>query len=105
MAAKPKLNSNLIALRHDASKVIDDIQKLSAQLKAVGKDRVLDAQSELTDALEDRLEMLKSRLVELTDTIQAYAKQVDQHVTANPYPYMAGATGIGFLIGRFLRRD
>jgi ElaB/YqjD/DUF883 family membrane-anchored ribosome-binding protein len=105
MAAKPKLNSNLVALRNDASRVIDDIQKLSAALKTTGRDRVETARADVIDALETQLETLKERLVNLTDTIQTYAMQVDKHVTANPYPYMAGATGIGFLIGRFFKRD
>lgn len=102
MAAKPKLNTNLVALRNDASKVIDDIQKLSAQLKAVGRERVTTASDELTEALENQMESLKERLVVLTDALQSYATTVDKHVTANPYPYIAGASGLGFLIGRVM---
>ncbi len=103
MSAKPKLSSNLVALRHDATKVIDDISRLSEQLKHAGRDRVIDAGNGISSSIESEIDLIRGKLADLVDGFQANATKVNKHFNENPFAYIAGAAGVAFLLGRVLR--
>ena len=56
-------------------------------------------------ALETELKKVKSQLDAVGDQIQRGAAGVNHNVHANPYAYVAGAFGTGFLAAMWLKRS
>jgi ElaB/YqjD/DUF883 family membrane-anchored ribosome-binding protein len=119
-----KLKKELGNLKDDASKVIADLSSLSERIATVGKDKSQDAiakgqdvLNEVSKVIEKDLDALRKRIGELEgeyiDTIkkkfgefeEEYNKQkkvVAEHIKKNPYAYVLGAVGVGFLVGKLL---
>ncbi len=91
------------AIEADAEKMMQDLSALSAKLKAVGKAKAEELSSDAVSALNDQLKTLQDKLGGLTKDSEQIIGQLDKSVRANPYLYIAGALGLGLLLGKILR--
>jgi len=102
MAVTFHVKDDLLALKQDASRVMDDITKLSRQLKDVSFDKAEDASEEIRKKLKHELGVLRKRMDRMNQQMKTYGRQVDVHVREHPYAFLAGALSIGFLLARFM---
>ncbi len=102
MAAPAKQQDNLKVLREEASKVIDDLSHLGKVLAEVGEDRSTEAKEKTEAYLSREFERLHERLNTLGERIAESTRAADRHIRANPYLYIMGSMGLGFLMGKIL---
>jgi ElaB/YqjD/DUF883 family membrane-anchored ribosome-binding protein len=91
------------ALQADAAKMLDDLSSLSAKLKEVGKAKAEELGGEAITQLNDQLKILQEKLGTLSKDSEQLLAQVDKSVKAHPYVYIAGALGLGIILGKALR--
>lgn len=90
-------------LQADAAKMLDDLSSISAKLKDVGKAKAEELSSEAVQQLHEQLKTLQDKLGTLSKDSGEVLAQIDKSVRANPYVYIAGALGVGLLLGKALR--
>lgn len=56
------------------------------------------------DAVKAELAMLREQYDKVKGTVKEKAVRVDDNVHTNPYPYLAGAFGVGLLAGSLLMK-
>ena len=100
MSARQKLKSDLNVLRGEASKVVDDLSRLGNALADVGEVNSKDVKEDVNEFFEKEFAALKKRLEGLDTEIAHMAKAADKHIHANPYLYILGSLGLGFLLGK-----
>lgn len=105
MATKTKAKSDFDALRDEASKVIDDLSQLGKVLGQIGEEKSKDAKEDLDAFFQTEIANIKKRLEGLSGKIGESAQTADKHVRANPYLYILGALGIGYILGKLLTRQ
>ncbi len=87
-------------LRNEASKLVDDISRLGKVLADVGESKSQEAKDDINEFITEEFASLKQRLEQISQKLAAQAKSTDQHVRTNPYLYILGALGLGFLLGK-----
>lgn len=90
-------------LQADAAKMLDDLSTISAKLKDVGKQKAEELSSEAVAQLQEQLKTLQEKLGTLSKDSEQVLQAIDKSVRANPYLYIAGALGVGILVGKALR--
>lgn len=90
-------------LQADAARMLDDLSVLSAKLKDVGKAKAEELSGEAVAELNDQLKALREKMSTLSQDSEQILAQIDKSVRANPYLYIAGALGVGLLLGKALR--
>jgi len=100
MVAKLKRRDDFKVLRDEATKIVDDLSHLRKVMAEVGHEKSAEFKENVDDFLEKELGSLKQRLGELSDKIGEHAKTADRHVHDNPYPYILGSLGLGYLLGK-----
>ncbi len=102
MAAKQKIKNDLKLISDEASKVIDDLSHLGKVLAEAGGDQTKEAKEKLDYFLEEQISSLKKRMEVINTKVSQSAKMADKHVRANPYLYILGSLGLGFLLGKVI---
>ena len=102
MATHPKAKDSISALKGDAEQMAKDLSELTAAIGQIGKEGGERLTEELVKKLEDQLDAVTTRISSLRSEIKVGAEKVDQHVKNNPYLYLLGAAGLGFLLGKIL---
>lgn len=100
MVAKLKRRDDLRVLREEANKIVDDLSHLSKAIADAGQEKAGEMKEDVEEFFNTELTSMKQRLGELGDKIGQQAKSADRHVHANPYPYILGSLGLGFLLGK-----
>lgn len=103
MTSSPEFQANLGNLETDAANMLKDLSELTAKLKEVGKQQASQLRDEALAHLSQEFQALQGRLLSLTGDSQKLMTQIDKSVRANPYVYIAGALGLGVLVGKALR--
>jgi ElaB/YqjD/DUF883 family membrane-anchored ribosome-binding protein len=88
-------------LRNEANKLVEDISRLGKVLVDVGESKSKEAKDDIDEFIADEFASLKKRLELISQKIASQAKSTDKHVHSNPYLYILGALGLGFLLGKF----
>ncbi len=100
-----KISEALKLLNEAAREKKTEFQHLLTDKYAHLKDAVLESEHTVAQALE----AAKKRAVEAAAQAKEYglekAKQVDEQVHKNPWPYIGGAAGFGLLLGYILGRN
>jgi ElaB/YqjD/DUF883 family membrane-anchored ribosome-binding protein len=79
-------------LEADAQRMMRELSELTAKLKAVGDHSLDEAGRAAVDGLGKQLEELKTGVAKL-----------DKVVRANPWVFVLGALGLGWLLGKIRR--
>jgi ElaB/YqjD/DUF883 family membrane-anchored ribosome-binding protein len=103
MEHNPGPEARIRGLEADASQVMRELAELSAQLKDVARDQVGELSKDAAAQLDEQLKGLQARVQALGADSQQLLATVDKSVRANPYLYIAGALGLGVLLGKALR--
>jgi ElaB/YqjD/DUF883 family membrane-anchored ribosome-binding protein len=90
------------SLEKDAAALMAELSRLSEKLKAAASAGADTAQAGAS-ALADELRTLESRVSVLSSESRKALTQLDQSVRTNPYLYILGALGLGFLLGKAKR--
>ncbi len=90
-------------LQADAAKMLDDLSAISSRLKDAGKSKAEELSGEAVTQLNEQLKVLQEKLGSLSKDSGEVLAQIDKSVRANPYLYIAGALGVGLLLGKALR--
>jgi ElaB/YqjD/DUF883 family membrane-anchored ribosome-binding protein len=93
----------LKGLESDAAKMMQDLGQLSAKLKDIGKAKAGELSEEALAQLSEQIAALQGRVQTLGTDSKQLMDQIDKSVRANPYLYIAGALGLGVLLGKARR--
>jgi ElaB/YqjD/DUF883 family membrane-anchored ribosome-binding protein len=88
-------------LRSEASKLVEDISRLGKSMSDVGFAKTSEAKDSIHEYITEEFATMKQRLEEVSQKIASQAKSTDKHVHSNPYLYIFGALGLGFVLGKF----
>ena len=103
MAKTSEIGSAKAQLIDDFSKVVTDTEALLRAVASVPGDKA----SSVRASVEDSLATAKQRLRELqgaaVEKTAAAAKVTDEYVHENPWPLIAGAAVVGFVLGLMVR--
>ncbi len=102
MATTVKHKDNLKVLKDEASKVMDDLSNLGKVLSEVGEEKTAEVREKADSYLTQEFERLHERINALSEKIAESTKVADKHVRANPYLYILGSLGLGFLLGKVM---
>jgi len=102
MTSKTKTKNDVNVLRHEASKMMEDLAHLAEALAEVGEHKTDELKTALGDKYSKEIESLKERLEGISEKVTELAKSTNKHVHANPYLYILGSLGLGLLLGKFL---
>lgn len=100
MVTKLRTKDEYEVLRSEASKVMEDLSHFGKTIAEVGKEATTDVKENVVEFLSDEISSLKARVDDLAKKVSDRAKATDAHVHANPYKYILGSIGIGFLLGK-----
>lgn len=104
MSAKSEPTKERVqTLQADAAKMLEDLSSLSNRLKEVGKAKAEDLGNEAVSQLNEQLKVLQEKMGSLSKDSEQLLSQIDKSVKANPYLYIAGALGLGIILGKVLR--
>ncbi len=103
MSANP-LSSNLVSLRKDAGKVLDDISRLSKEIESLGTQRASATATAAKEALGTSVDALQSNAGELAKLAQKLATRMQKQVAAKPYHHAVGLLGVVLVAGYLVRR-
>lgn len=90
-------------LQADAGKLMQELAGLSARLKAAGESAAGAAAGGDVSGASDQLNAIRERLSSLSADSQQTLQQLDRSVRANPYLWIIGALGLGWLLGKVTR--
>ncbi len=100
--ATARAKDSIQALKSDAEQMAKDLSELTSAIGSFGRDGSERLSEEIVKKLEDQLDAVTTRMTELRTQVSKGAEKVDSHVKANPYLYLIGAAGLGFLLGKTL---
>jgi len=103
MAKSQNGSNDLKGLEADASKMINELNGLVGKIKELGAGSASDAKDAATEALTEQFKALQKKLGDLTEEHKDTIAKVDKSVRANPYLFILGALGLGFLLGKVMR--
>lgn len=103
MPAQKKLSSDIDSMKNDATKVIENLSTLSAQLTEVTKNEVEGMATDAYEKISHEIAAYRETLDGIKKNVQARLQTVDQTVKSNPYPFLLGSVGLGFIIGKLIR--
>ena len=111
MPVSMQIQRQFDALHRDAQRVLSTIDNLSNDIdRASGPGTKAAAETKPTkeainfDNLRASLGYLRTRVEDTSRTIARGAEQLDSQVHAKPYPFIAGAMGVGALAALVLER-
>lgn len=105
MATSVQIQKQFDALHRDAERVLASINHLSQDLSCSEEASKSSAIPGLNlEALNIDLTDIRKRLDDTRKVVTERAKMIDSQVHSRPYPYIAGALGIGALAGWLLER-
>lgn len=100
--ANARAKDSISALKGDAEQMARDLSELTAAITEIGREGSDRLSEEVVKRLEDQLDAVTTRIGALRGQVNLGAEKVDQHVKSNPYIYLLGAAGLGFLLGKTL---
>lgn len=103
MGIREQVVKDIETLKNDTSKVIKDLTLLSSKVADTAGEEMAKGVDTAQAKFAAELARIRIRLDQLNQQLAASAKKLDHNVHANPYPWVAGALGIGWLFGRRLR--
>jgi ElaB/YqjD/DUF883 family membrane-anchored ribosome-binding protein len=89
-------------LEKDAATLMAELSRITEKLKTAAGAGAATAEAGAA-ALADELKALESRISLLSAESKKALTQLDQSVRTNPYLYILGALGLGFLLGKARR--
>lgn len=89
-------------IRQDASKLMEDVLKLSKSIRDAGLDQAEEVGSQVLESIQDQVTKLEPHRKRLWDKTEALGRAADSSVKSQPYSYIGGALGIGFIIGKLI---
>jgi ElaB/YqjD/DUF883 family membrane-anchored ribosome-binding protein len=109
MPVSMQIQRQFDALHRDAQRVLSTIDNLSHNIDqattTTTKPTVEGKESPVNlENLRSSIDFLRSRVEDTSRTITRSAKQLDSQVHSKPYPFMAGAIGLGALAALMLER-
>jgi len=84
----------------------DKLETLEQQVKNTvqeATEAVSDTVSTVKDAVQDTVDTVKDTVQETVETVKG-TFDIAGHVEAHPWPMVLGATAVGFMVGRLLKR-
>ena len=91
------------ALQQDASRVLKEISELSSRLREVGKEKLSEVSDDTVSLLKNQLSALQKQASNISEDSKELFASIDKSVRANPYTFIIGALGLGFLLGKLFR--
>lgn len=106
MATSVNFQKQFDALHRDAERVLASINHLTQDLGAEAPEKVTSFSLPELNMEKLKVDMagIRKRLDETRGVVADRAKQIDSQVHARPYPYLAGALGLGAIAGWMLER-
>lgn len=103
MLASNRISNEIDSMKKDATKVIENLSTLSTHLTEVTKNEVGDFASEAYNKISHEVAGYRDTLNSIKINVQRRLKDVDKSVKTNPYPFLVGSVGIGYIMGKLLR--
>ena len=100
--ATARAKDSINALKTDAEQMAKDLSELTSAIASIGRESTERLSEEVVKRLEDQLDAVTTRIAALRGQVYEGAEKVDAHVKSNPYLYLLGAAGLGFLLGKIL---
>lgn len=99
------VNNQVQGIEHEARKLKGDLEDLLNKIKNIScndgaKNKISE---ESTRQLNHQLELVKKNIERLSHESEETIKKLDKSVKNNPYVYILGAIGLGFLLGKAWR--
>ena len=108
MATSMQMQKQFDALHRDAERVLTSINSLSHDMgreeKPANGAAVKQSAIAPSEGFKIDVAALRKRLDETREVVALRAKEMDHQVRSQPYPYIAGALGVGALAGWLLER-
>jgi ElaB/YqjD/DUF883 family membrane-anchored ribosome-binding protein len=98
--ATSRYNDNLLALRKDASQMVEDLSTLTEKLAETGQEYSKEVKDQAMAKIEKEMQDLSLRMKAMSEDLKVAAEKVDTHVKSHPYAYILGGVGLGFLLGK-----
>lgn len=103
MNTQPRLDKELRALRHDASRVMKDISEISRNFAGnTAQENPSESGAAIPASVDATLRELTEKVSRLRESFAEYQEKTDKHVRAHPYGYMLAALGIGTVLGKLV---
>ena len=102
MASQAKFKDGVAGLKGDAEQVAKELSDLTKSIGDLTKDESHRLSEELIKKFEDQLDVISARMADLRKQVNKGAAKVDTNIKENPYMYILGAIGVGFLLGKIL---
>jgi ElaB/YqjD/DUF883 family membrane-anchored ribosome-binding protein len=99
---KKNFKHDLKLISEEASKVISELSNLGKTLVETGGDQTKDVKENLDSFVSEQIDNLKESLKSMQSMITENAKVADEHIRTNPYWYILGTLGLGFVLGKVL---
>lgn len=103
MLARKKLSNEIDAMKKDATRVIENLSTLSSHLTEVTKNEVGEISGEAFAKITDQIQNYRETIDGIKENVQRSFKTVDKSVKSNPYPFIIGSVGLGYVMGKLLR--
>ena len=97
-----RVKEEINALKNDADKMVKDISKLSAELTEAGIEQAKAAGSEVSNYTKQKMGQLRDKMDEANKLVSSYGTKIDKSVRSNPYAFIGGSIGIGWLLSKML---
>jgi ElaB/YqjD/DUF883 family membrane-anchored ribosome-binding protein len=95
-----RVKEEINALKNDADKMVKDISKLSAELTEAGIEQAKAATGEVSKYIKLKMEQLRDKMGEANKLMSNYGNKIDHSVRSNPYAFIGGSIGIGWLLSK-----
>lgn len=100
--ATAQVKDSMTALKGDAEQMLKDLSEITAAIGSLGREGSERLSEEVVKRLEDQLDAVTTGISALRGQVSEGLETVDAHVKGNPYLYLIGAAGLGFLLGKML---
>jgi len=108
MAISMQIQRQFDALHRDAQRVLSSLDHLSQGIDRENSPSTKTAPSPQSSAniqvLRENLNVLRQKVEDTSRALSRGAKQLDSQVRSQPYPYIAGAVGVGALAALLIER-
>lgn len=103
MLARKRLSNEIEAMKKDASKVMENLSTLSSHISEAAKNEVNDITGDALQKISTEIAGYRETLDDIKQNVQRTLKSVDKSVKSNPYPFIVGSVGLGYVVGKLLR--